>query len=1842
MKHIGFCLLVLMLAAPFSAATLPDGYVSLSKQQTAENMQVTLKKSADHLTIEFRASGFLAKRVTEKGESFYEISATGGAFTMEPGKPKLPVTGCFVQVPFDGANRVTLIDSEYIEFEQAPVYPYQDLGPRSDRKAGARPFHREARVYATDAWYPRKVYRVDTAQTFRDIRIRHLGISPFQANPARAVLRVYTRLVFAVEITGGSFLRGDGRIAPSFARLYLNTVLNPSLDSARAAAEAMLIIYSDPCLANLQPFIDWKRQKGYHVYTAPISTVGNTTTAIKAHIQNAYDSYDPAPSFVLLVGNQDTVVPNYKSTVYGTCASDYDYTLLAGGDQAPDIQIGRFIVDDADELPIYVAKSVTYEKEPYTGAEAAFYPKASGIASYEGSSPSDEEYIEMIEGYLTGGTYTHFDHFYQGDGTATATNINNALNEGRTWLTYIGHGSGTSWGSTNGSYSNSDIANTNNDFRLPIIIDVACLNGQYDKSWTCFGEAWLKAGTVAEPEGAVGYYGGSVSVSWDPPAIMAVGCAKEHYEQPVHTFGETCLKGQLYLAAQNGWGSDTIDNFEWYNIFGDPSLMWRTDVPQAISVNHPATVMIGQGQVTVTVSTSKAPAEGALLGITNSSGTVFGSAYTNSSGQAIVTFNQAPMEVESLTITATGYNLDTYQSTMLVIADGPYLAYSDHVINDALGNGNNQWNPGETILLPVELENVGPDNATNITATLSSTSGLVTINQNATTYPDINAGASSYNTGTDFSITLSDTAGHQDAIPLRIDWQAAGNTGYTVFSLPVYCPELVYLDFQVDDTVYGNGNGLWDPGERVALSVEIKNTGNVPATAVTGQISTASGYISFDNDTSAFGDIAADASGWNSSPLFDATADGSTPPSQTVAFDIDLSATIGTAKATYETTISFSLCIGKPPVLFVKDYDDEDFSSYIEQALDACSYDYDTWDIDASGSPAFADVQHYLCLVWSTGEDYTSTLSAADEQVIGQYLDAGGALLFTAQDYIYDFYGYGSFTTSAGDFAYDYLHVASGSSDEGYTSLNGVGGDPITNAMSFNLSFPSGLYNYADELNPLNDAAIIFTHNSQGTALRYPSDSAKSNFRTVFTGFPVEAIPAGERSAFMESALNWLLDSITPLSTPGLVSPDDYAQINADVPLCWSNVANEQGYTVHIRSVGGGYETDETLAANVTLLDLHGLSLTDGVEYAWKVKALGDGTHYGDSAYSLERSFTFTACTLLDAPQISAPAPSSVINTPYTFAWTACANTSGYQLQILDNGQPVVDENVLLAQYAATSPVLTPGTTYTMQVRALGNGMEWCHSDWSTQVSFSVNAVPVLNAIAPTSGTTYGGTKVQLQVRNISAAPQVSFGTEEADVSAIERDGDWYSITLRSPRHMDSKDATVTVTVTENGQSGSMVDGYTFHSYSHTYYIPVFKDTDDFRGNTGLLSPQQTVSLTIMHPDGSNCASRELAITSSNYTAVPNTIRWIYEQSDPTPREITGSLLIQADQELQVFGGYVDNLSNDPSIIPSQTAAQALSTPLIIRSGPWKTEIGLFNTSTLSADVSLDLYDLSGNPVVTDYAVDLEPLSLWLTSDMVQELGLADGAYGRMAVSADRPIAAMCRQYSYAHSGGIYPFQQHSDTITQGVFPLVIDTDAFRSNVGLCNISASPVDVTLYYYEKAKAATASRSVTVNANAYAGLNNVIRWVRNSGSGPLDEKGYLFMDADAQGVIAIGGPVDNVSDDPSVSAVVSAESGSLVTPIVLRSGPWSTRLVLANHTLAGANITLTFHGILQGQASQALSVSAEDITDITDVLAFLGVSGEDYGKLEITTDTDIAVFVWQYTANHTGGIYPVYSD
>jgi hypothetical protein len=880
-----------------------------------ENVSVTVEESNDIRTvIKFEVGTFSQVPVRIDNEQYYLPSISGESILLNKGEPALPRICRSIIIPDDARMKVNIISSEYTDFHQTPIAPSKGNLPRTVNPEDIP--YTFGPIYSTGQWYPGSVAEAREPYILRDYRGTVVDFNAFQYNPVTQTLRVYTSVTVEVVTEGPgeiNILRNSKRAEstiPDFELIYKRRFINYDFFQGKYTPVVergdMLIITYDDYRQYIEPLAEWKRQKGIKTWVVDVSEIGNNGSAIDAWIQDFYDADSTNLAFVLLVGDHAQV-----NKPLGGGNSDPVYSKVAGGDNYPDIFIGRFSAQSPGDVQTQVDRTITYETTPPAGD---WFHKGFGIGSNDPNTGQggehDWEHEDLMRDDLLNFTYTQVDQLYATVG-ASASDVSNSLNDGRSIGNYTGHGAPTSWSTT--SYSNSHINNLTNDNMLPFIVSVACNNGEFD-TYTCFGEAWLRAtnnGTGA-PTGAIGFYGSLISQSWTPPMdaqdeVVDLLCAMEKV-----TYGGLCFNGSCKMMDLNGSGG--VSEFNAWTIFGDPSLLVRTDTPAPMTVTHDAAILFTLTEFPVQV----VGVEGALCAL-YANGTLFGSAYTDATGNAIIPIEGSLPIGEDISLTVTAFNKETYIAAIPAISpDGPYVVHENNVIDDGPGgNGNGMIDYGESIILGVELKNVGPDPATNLTAVLSTTDSYVTITDDTELYGDIPPDFATVYIADAFAFDVLPDAPDQHSIEFLITISETSRDSVwtsTIF-LTSHAPSLEYLALEINDPS-GNNNGVLDPGETAELVVTLNNIGSGQADDVAAILSETDLYVSVSDDAGGFGTIVASGgTGDNELDVFVVSADPSAPRGHEATLQLDLTAVNG-----FSATVYFTVIVGDRVIFFADDF----------------------------------------------------------------------------------------------------------------------------------------------------------------------------------------------------------------------------------------------------------------------------------------------------------------------------------------------------------------------------------------------------------------------------------------------------------------------------------------------------------------------------------------------------------------------------------------------------------------------------------------------------------------------------------------------------------------------------------------------------------------------------------------------------------------------------------------------------------------------------------------------------------------------------------------------------------
>jgi hypothetical protein len=210
-----------------------------------------------------------------------------------------------------------------------------------------------------------------------------------------------------------------------------------------------------------------------------------------------------------------------------------------------------------------------------------------------------------------------------------------------------------------------------------------------------------------------------------------------------------------------------------------------------------------------------------------------------------------------------------------------------------------------------------------------------------------------------------------------------------------------------------------------------------------------------------------------------------------------------------------------PPVLLVDDDDNSpDVRATYTAALAALAVDFDLHDTaNSDDEPTATELAGYQHVVWFTGDEFGGSAGpgSAGEAALADYLDGGGCLFLTSQDYHFD--------RGLTPFMQQYLGISSIDDDDGgYTAVVGVAGTIFAGMGPFTLTYP--FTDFADIVaGDATSLTVLDGNNGNDAAL----NEDLGTFSTVFFGFPWEAItPAAGR----EAVLGAVLDSCAPVA-PG-------------------------------------------------------------------------------------------------------------------------------------------------------------------------------------------------------------------------------------------------------------------------------------------------------------------------------------------------------------------------------------------------------------------------------------------------------------------------------------------------------------------------------------------------------------------------------------------------------------------------------------------------------------------------------------------------------------------------------------
>ncbi|MEA3446730.1 MAG: C25 family cysteine peptidase, partial [Bacteroidota bacterium] len=879
----------------------------------------------EHFDISIKANtgNIFADKVNVKEGRFIKLSFPSSTIDEQFGYPALPVFSELLEIPVGGKVKINIVsyDEEIINLTQIgfneKIFPNQPPLAKNQDPATVKFYYNE-RVYKSDEFLINQTVRFVELGIMRGKRIGKLLVNPIRYNPVKNIIKIKTNII--VEVV---FENADITATKALAQKYHSPLFEGAfgkLLNSQAGTKDQIVSYpvkyvivSDPLFQTvLQPFVAWKTKKGFNVIEAYTNNpaVGTTTTTIKSYLQGLYTAAtasDPAPSFVLLVGDV-AQVPAFSGSGHVT---DLYYCEYDGsGDYFPEAYYGRFSATNIEQLQAQIDKTLEYEQY--------LMPSPSFLDTVVMVSGVDASYAPTYgNGQITYGTTNYFNsahgiysntYLYPLSGSS-ATQIRNDISAGCSFANYTAHGSSSGW--ANPSFTVSDVASMTNIHKYPLMIGNACVTNKFDVS-VCFGEALLRA----EDKGAIGYIGASNNSYWTGDFYWGVGVGTVtanptyagtglgSYDRTFHDNGEATsewfpAQGQMIhagnLAVSAGQSASTAQYYwEIYHLMGDPSLMVYFSEPSAMTVTYNSSVPVGTSSLQVST-------ESYAYVALSLNGALLDAQYTGTSGIVTLTFPSfsAPVTAD---VVVTKQNRQPYIGTLDVIpGNTPFVEIQSFTINDAGGNNNGFADYNESILLNIILENIGSQPASNVVLDVNCADPYITLTDSTESFGTISASATATaNNALAFNIAGNVPDQHSALFTYTIT-ATGGNSWLGNFNIVINAPSLTIGSYVIDDVSLGNGDGILDAGESASITIDAGNNGGSNCYSVMANLVSNNTLITISNSSINLGTL---LSGTNTSVTFNIQADASIAIGTEVIFTCDLQSGV------YQSSLSFSEFIG--------------------------------------------------------------------------------------------------------------------------------------------------------------------------------------------------------------------------------------------------------------------------------------------------------------------------------------------------------------------------------------------------------------------------------------------------------------------------------------------------------------------------------------------------------------------------------------------------------------------------------------------------------------------------------------------------------------------------------------------------------------------------------------------------------------------------------------------------------------------------------------------------------------------------------------------------------------------
>ena len=790
---------------------------------------------------------------TERGD-FSVISMGKSVPAGNIGEPQVLVNRELIAVPFGATPVVTVKNYTVNEYNLADygiekLYPMQPSQSKSEKDVK---FAYNEAAYAAKGYDNRPIAEVNVMGTMRGIQIGALQLNTVRYNASENTILVYNDIDVEVTFENADMERTEKTLVntyspyfrPVYSMLFNEKAVRDIYDEHPdlwAVPVKVLVVANRMFEDAMQPWIEWKTEKGFYLDVNYTDEIGTSANAIKTFIHNKYNegvAAGQAPTFLIIFGDNNQV-PASQTGTESHCVTDL-YYYTTDNDVFGDMYHSRFTCETVAELEAVLNKSLMYEQ--YTMPDPSYLSNTLLIAGWDSywtaydGAPSIQYAMEYYYNTEHG-----FANVYNWLGQPY-TGCYAPMNTGVGFVNYTAHGSNTSWADP--SFTNSDINSLTNTDKYFWAMGNCCQAADWGISGKCFGETFI----IAPNKGAFAYVGSCPSTYWYEDYYFTVGATNVFGQMP--TFEQTAIgiydtqfqddfnslsavpfvgNVAVAYAHANGYQGSVSDRYYWesYHVLGDGTICYYHINPTENTVSHMPTLPIGMDFYTVSAD------PGSYVGISKD-GVLYGAGEIGETGTADI-------PIEPITSGGDVKIVVTHPQRQPYIAEVPAAAMTGaYVAIDNYAMNVEQANYGETIDMDITVKNVGTLAANNITATLTTESEYVTILSAEGTVSSLAPEATATMEGFQFSV--AENVPDKEKVQFFLNVTDGTDVWEGKITITMHAPVLAFESINKTDN---------------DVTITFKNNGTAPFYGGTLNVVSCSPDLVFDPETMVVDDVVA-------------------------------------------------------------------------------------------------------------------------------------------------------------------------------------------------------------------------------------------------------------------------------------------------------------------------------------------------------------------------------------------------------------------------------------------------------------------------------------------------------------------------------------------------------------------------------------------------------------------------------------------------------------------------------------------------------------------------------------------------------------------------------------------------------------------------------------------------------------------------------------------------------------------------------------------------------------------------------------------------------------------------